>query len=186
MREPYNGNLNDRLADVAAGHVKEGLRPSFAGTRQFNPVGHEDFDEAAPVGSLEAALALGKSRLTFSNDQTGRHEEISDEELTAAHDRAVEIDIFFQSLMGGRAVYQLSMRELLDMPVAFFGFEKTGGANDLEFADIHEVKRREIIENLGGQNVVLHRLNAARTTNDLESLGLCLDETGGPNEQLIP
>ena len=170
LREPYNGDTNQKLA--AARNTHSYVMSAVVGTRKFNPAGHEDFEKPAPVGSFESAIALGKERFDFTSSKQKPSAPVSEEDMAQAYQRAVDIDAFFQSLAGGRAVYQLSSQELLDMPVAFFGLEKTGEDHELQFSEISQDKRQEILDTLDDQNITLHQIERAKTVDDLHALGL--------------
>ena len=165
LREPYNGNTNHQLEE--ASRSKARIMRMVVGTRRFNPAGHEDFERPAPVANLASAIALGKERLDFTTQQHRSNETVSDEDMEEAYNRAVAVDNFFKGLMGGRAVYQLSSKELLDMPVAFFGLQKTGDDNELQFTEIPQETREEILALVGEQNTILHTIENAKTVEDL-------------------
>jgi len=170
LREPYNGDINQRLD--ASRDSQARMMHLIVGIRRFNPAGHEDFEKPAPVASLESALALGQERLDFTSGMSNANAEISEQEMIDTYHRAVEIDGFFKNMMGGRAVYQLSLKELSETPIAFFGIEAIGEADDLDFVEIPKEKRQEITDNLGDKNTVLHHIENAKTADDLHALGL--------------
>ena len=174
LREPYNGNMNDMLGQSRSSNLRGGYMQ--AAVRKFNSAGHEDFEKPVPVGSLKDALSLGQERLDYTLKRQNSDEVVTEKEMTEVYNYALGVDEFFRDLMGGRAVYQLSSKELLDTPLAFFGLEKTGKDDELSFAEIPLEKRDEIIANLGNINTLLHKIEAARTVEELHSLGLELPD----------
>jgi len=182
LREPYNGNMNDMLEQYRNSNLRGGYMQ--AAVRKFNSAGHEDFEKPAPVGSLKDALALGQERLHYTLKRQNSDEAVTEEEMTEVYNYALGVDEFFRDLMGGRAVYQLSSKELLETPLAFLGLEKTGKDDELSFAEIPQEKRSEIIANLEGQNTVLYQIEALRTVEELHSLGLELPDQPLPLPEL--
>ncbi len=170
LREPYNGDINQKLD--ASRNAQARVMHLIVGTRRFNPAGHEDFEKPAPVASLDSALALGQERLDFTSGLSNADANITEQEMIDAYHRAVEIDDFFKNMMGGRAVYQLSLKELSETPIAFFGIETIGEGESLDFVEIPKETRQEIIKNLGDQNTVLHHIEEAKTAADIHALGL--------------
>ncbi len=179
LREPYNGNMNDLLEQQRGSALRTGYMQ--AAVRRFNPAGHEDFERPAPVGSLEDAIKLGTERLNYTLKRQNSDEVVTEDEMEETYNYAVGVDEFFREMMGGRAVYQLSSRELLETPIAFFGLEKAGSTDELKFAPIAQEKRAEIIANLDEQNTILHKIETLRTVEELHSLGLEL-----PDQPLSP
>lgn len=162
LREPYNGDINKKLAEAARQTTP--IRQIITGSRRFNPSGHEDFEKPAPAGSLEEAKILAQERLDVTSkspDQT-----LTDTEAYEIYERAVETDEFFKNLMGGRAPYQLHLKELMDTPLSFFGLEQVG-AEELILQAIPSETRAEILDNLGDQNTTMHLINSAKTEAEL-------------------
>lgn len=167
LREPYNGDLNEQLE-----RSRQSNRPimqQIVGSRSFNPAGHEDFERPAPPGDFAAAKKLARQRLEFVK---GTSEEFPDKDVEDAYQRALETDEFFKGVMGGRAVYQLSMQELMDTPIAFFGIQKVGADDELILEDIPKETRETVLADLEDQNITIYKIGEARTVAELQSLGL--------------
>lgn len=162
LREPYNGDLNEKLAEAAKQTAT--IRQIITGRRKFNPSGHEDFEKPAPLGSFESAKSLAQERLDYSKKES--EQPLPEDEINAAYSRAIETDKFFSSLMGGRAPYQLHLKELMSTPLAFFGLEQVG-QDELILQAIPPEKREEILDNLDGQNITLHPIESASTAAEL-------------------
>lgn len=171
LREPYNGNENDL--------IEKGYRYLYYAHRSFNPAGHEDFEEPAPVSDFNAAKALGEERLSAVYRMVAKTREnpanISETDMRQAYDRAVEIDDYFKSLMGGRAVYQLSLRELESLPLCFFGVQKGDSTTENAlFTDIPPQVKRDIQEKAIQANntnhAPLHRVERVKTEAELRAL----------------
>jgi hypothetical protein len=72
--------------------------------------------------------------------------------------------------MGERCVYQLSSKELSDLPLAFFGLIKTGGPEDLSFEKIPPETRTAIINDLQGRQKIPHLIETVKTETELATL----------------
>ncbi len=166
LREPYNGDLNHQLAEAAK--QPRPIRHMIIARRKFNPSGQEDFEVPAPVASFESAKALAQERFDFTSKAPGKT--LPEEEAMETYERAVETDRFFTELMGGRAPYQLHLKELLDTPIAFFGLQQIEQDNELIIESISAEVREEILNNLGDQNIVLHHIDSARTEAELSRI----------------
>ncbi len=162
LREPYNGNENEM--------IQKGCANPYAIYRRYNPSREEDFEKPVPVASLKDAMALGQERQKYSKMRQKSEETISTEEMRQTYDHAVETDAFFRQLMGGRAIYQLSTTELMQMPIAFFGIQKTGEQDTLSFERISQEQKDEVLTHLGEDNITLHILERVRTADELHQL----------------
>lgn len=163
LREPYNGDLNQKLTEAAK--QKAPIRQMIIGTRRFNPSGQEDFEVPAPPASFESAMALAEERFNYSAKTTDQ--KLSEDEMKEVYDRALLADEFFQGLMGGRIPYQLHLKELEAIPLAFFGLQQVGTEDELVLQEIPPETRGEILQNLGDQNTTLHLIDSARTEAEL-------------------
>lgn len=171
LREPYNGDIDAKLAKAREPGAPP-IRGFIISTRHFNPEGQQDFSAPAPIASLQSALELGYHRLDLTRGKAPREEIISEDEMIAAYERAEEINDFFHSMMGERAPYQLSQKELIELPLALFGVQKTGASNELTFEDIPEEKKQTAIAKLGNENTILHPVQSARIVYELRTIGM--------------
>ena len=167
LREPYNGDLNEQLEK--ARQSKRPVMQQIVGSRFFNPAGHQDFDRPAPPGDFAAAKKLAKQRLEFVK---GTSADFPEKDVEDAYQRALETDKFFKGVMGGRAVYQLSIQELMETPIAFFGIQKAGADDELILEDIPKETREAVLADLEDQNITIYKIGEARTAAELQSLGL--------------
>jgi hypothetical protein len=178
LREPYNGDLNEQLEKA-----RQSNRPvmqQIVGSRSFNPAGHEDFERPAPAGDYASAKKLAKQRLEFVKSTA----EFPEKDVEDAYQRALETDEFFKGVMGGRAVYQLSMQELMDTPIAFFGIQKAGADDELILEDIPKETREAVLADLEDQNITIYKIGEARTVAELQQLGLEQPDPSGQHLEL--
>ncbi len=162
LREPYNGNENEMIQKGYAS-------PQFI-HRRFNPSRTEDFEKPAQVATMNEAIALGTERHDYSKKRQKSDEVIPKEDMKQTYEDAVETDSFFKSLMGGRAIYQLSTTELLNTPIAFFGIQKTGSTDELSFERISQDQKDEVLTHLGEDNITLHMIERVKTADELHQL----------------
>ena len=166
LREPYNGNENEM---IKKGHAN----PQYI-THQFNALREETFEKPVSISNYKDAKSLGLERfeatLMLLQQNDGTKTPPTEEEFKSAYDRAVETDEFFRSLMAGRAIYQISVQELHDTPLCFFGITKEGDENTLEFKNIDNEIREKVLNNHLPPSEPLYKTDKSNTADEIRSL----------------
>ena len=166
LREPYNGNENEM--------IKKGHASLAYITHKFNSARAEVFEKPAPISKYEDAKSLGLERfdatIMLLNQNREAKSPPSENELKSAYDRAIETDEFFKSLMAGRAIYQISVQELHDTPLCFFGITKEGDENTLEFKSIDKETREKVLNNHLPHTEPLYKIEKPNTADEIRLL----------------
>lgn len=88
-----------------------------------NPNDTEDYEQAEPILDFETSFILADSRIALINTKYRDVDINNREEAAEEYQKALELNDFFCQLSGGRALYQLTTQELLEIPLVLLGVE---------------------------------------------------------------